>query len=41
MFGRLPKVEKSGQYNIFAKLMHEWGALPPRQIAEVKLFCFK
>ncbi|KAH8997827.1 glutamine-dependent NAD synthetase with GAT domain-containing protein [Lactarius hatsudake] len=43
VFGRLRKVEKSGPYSIFTKLVHEWGArLSPRQIADkVKLFYFE
>lgn len=42
VFERLPKVEKSGPYNIFNKLMHEWRVLSPRQIADkVKLFYFE
>ncbi|KAH8986847.1 glutamine-dependent NAD synthetase with GAT domain-containing protein [Lactarius akahatsu] len=43
VFGRLRKVEKSGPYSIFTKLVHEWGGrLSPRQIADkVKLFYFE
>jgi len=43
ILGRLRKIEKSGPYSTFTKLVHEWGSfLSPVQIAEkVKLFFFE
>lgn len=33
VFGRLRKVEKSGPYSTFTKLVHEWGSfLSPLQV---------
>jgi len=34
VFGRLRKVEKSGPYSTFTKLVHEWGSfLSPLQVS--------
>jgi NAD+ synthase (glutamine-hydrolysing) len=43
IFGRLRKVEKSGPWSMFTKLVHLWGnSMSPTQIAEkVKLFFFE
>ena len=39
VFGRLRKVEKCGPYNVFTKLVHEWGLfLSPNQVSSIFLY---
>ena len=39
VFGRLRKVEKCGPYNVFTKLVHEWGSfLSPIQVSSIFLY---